>query len=108
MKTNTITLQGTKEQISKVQLNSYAFPTEELPIVVETRVYVVKNIDSIGLMSDILIDDKHYTDLTDEEFMTLAEEDGTVYTIQGFQEAFNNEEINSAIDVIRFISVPCN
>jgi hypothetical protein len=66
---------------------------------VETRVYVIDT-------------QEHINDLayTDEEFMTQAEEseDGRIYTLQGFQEAFNQEEINSAIDVIRFISVPLN
>ena len=62
---------------------------------VEMRVYVLE--------SDLENSEKL---LTDEEFMYLAEEQGRVYTLQGFQEAFNLEEINSTIDVIRFISVP--
>lgn len=61
----------------------------------ETRVYVL---DSQDFINDL----PH----SEEEFMTLAEENGRVYTIQGFQDAFNAEEINSAIDVVKFISVP--
>ena len=63
---------------------------------VETRAYVLEISDS----------EVSETSISDEEFQTLAEQQGRVYTLQGFQEAFNLEEINSAIDVIRFISVP--
>jgi hypothetical protein len=91
----TIVLQGTEEQISKVQLNSYAFPTEELPKLVEIRVYVLET----SKYEQALL-------WENEMFMRIAEEDGRVYTLEGFQEAFNLEEINSAIDVIRIINVP--
>lgn len=63
----------------------------------ETRVYVLE-VDELG--------DKHHSELTDDEFMSLAEEQGRVYSINGFQEAFNLEEINSSIDIIRIIDVP--
>ena len=75
---------------------------------VETRVYVVENIDSIGVMSDILTDGLHYSHLSDEEFMNLAEQDGRVYSLEGFQDAFNEIEVDSNIDVVRFINVPLN
>ena len=92
---NTIIFQGTEEQISKVQLNSYAFPTEELPKLVEIRVYVLETskYDQALLWKNKM-------------FMRIAEEDGRVYTLEGFQRAFNEEEINTSIDVIRFIPVP--
>jgi hypothetical protein len=93
-----IHLQGTEEQIGKVQLNSYAFPTEELPKLVEIRVYVVDTYNYEFDTSPKTWDD--------EKFMNEAEIQGKVYTLQGFQEAFNLEEINSAIDVIRIINVP--
>ena len=93
----TITLQGTEEQISKVQLNSYAFPTEELPIVVETRVYALDT-------QDISVD-KGFEELTEEEWVVECERQGGVYSLQGFQRAFNEEEINTSIDVIRIINV---
>ena len=94
----TIVLQGTEEQISKVQLNSYAFPTEELPKLVEIRVYCLD-------CQDISID-KGFAELTEEEWITECERQGRVYTLEGFQRAFNEEEINSSIDVIRFINQP--
>lgn len=75
---------------------------------VETRVYVVENVDSIGLMTDILTENLHYSDLSDEEFMNLAEQDGRVYSLEGFQEAFNEIEVDTNIDVVRFINVPLN
>lgn len=62
----------------------------------ETRVYVLDVND---------LEDKHHSELTDDEFQSLAEEEGRVYTLNGFQEAFNLEEIDSSIDVIRIINV---
>ena len=43
--------------------------------------------------------------LSNEEFMNVAEDNGTVYTLQGFQNAFNNDEINSSEEFIRIIEV---
>ena len=62
----------------------------------ETRVYVIDTFNVRGI---------NWNDLTDEEFINLAEEDGNIYTLQGFQEAFNSQDINTEIDVIRFINV---
>ena len=46
------------------------------------------------------------TDLvTDEIFMELAEQRGTVYSLKGFELAFNYEELNTSTDMIRFIEV---
>lgn len=63
----------------------------------ETRVYVIDTFNTVV---------KNWNEITDEEFMTLAEESGNVYTLEGFKEAFNNSDINTEIDVLRFISVP--
>ena len=65
----------------------------------ETRVYVVD-------LGDARVDDVDVQGLTDEEFQFEAEEQGRVYTLNGFAEAFNSEEINSNTDIIRFIQVP--
>ncbi len=44
--------------------------------------------------------------LTDEQFMEMAEDEGGVYTLRGFEWAFNNEaEIYSNLQYIRFIEV---
>lgn len=32
--------------------------------------------------------------LSDEEFMDVSEEQGQVYTLKGFERAFNNEDIS--------------
>ena len=37
--------------------------------------------------------------------MTLAEDLGDVYTLNGFAEAYNGQELGYETDVIRFISV---
>lgn len=93
----TITLEGEIQKFGNLNQAMSKFHAESLPYEVETRVYVI---DTQNHLNDLAY--------TDEEFMQQAEDEGRVYTLKGFQEAFNNEEINSAIDVIRFISVPYN
>ena len=44
--------------------------------------------------------------ISDEDFMAHAEDEGKVYTLEGFFDAFNKKEINSAVDFIRMIEVP--
>lgn len=63
----------------------------------EIRVYVL---DTFNLK------ERDWNSLTDEEFMTLAEEDGNVYSLVGFTEAFNQQDLNTDVDVIRFINTP--
>ena len=64
----------------------------------ETRVYVI-NTD--------LVDDLNPALWGDEEFMIEAEEQGSVYTLQGFSDVFNNNnpEVNMFTDMIRFLKV---
>ena len=62
---------------------------------IEIRVYIVSQ-DSNKLFD---------RDFSDEKFMEIAEEQGMVYTLKGFQEAFNNLDINIS-SVIRIINVP--
>lgn len=71
----------------------------ETAVNTETRVYVVD-------LGDARVDDVDVQGLTNEEFQFEAEEQGRVYTLDGFSEAFNSEDINSNTDVIRFIEVP--
>lgn len=47
--------------------------------------------------------DKNY--INDEQFMEMAEEQGSVYSEKGFQDAFNSFEINTKTDVLRIIEV---
>lgn len=86
----TITLRGTEERFRALKYKGFVKE-------VEIRVYVIDTFNS---------QKQDWSNLTDEEFITIAEEDGNIYTIQGFQEAFNLGDINTDIDVIRFISVP--
>lgn len=44
-------------------------------------------------------------ELSDDKFMEIAENQGNVYTINGFQNAFNEEEICVSNDFIRFVEV---
>ena len=64
----------------------------------ELRVYVID--------VDVITEETYYDDLSDEQFMDIAEENGRVYTLPNFQEAFNEGYVNTAIDVIRIIEVP--
>ncbi len=65
----------------------------------ETRVYLI-NLN--GDTSDIGIGD--WNNVSDEVWMNLSEENGTVYSLEGFQRAFNNEEIPYDT-YLRFITI---
>ena len=62
----------------------------------EIRVYVASqeeySIDELDNMSN-------------DEFMDIAELEGLVYSLNGFVQAFNKEEIYTGVDYIRFIEV---
>ena len=60
----------------------------------ETKVYVVDTTQEIKV-------DNYFDDLN--SFMYVSEKQGNVYSLQGFQNAFNNEEINSNTDLIKLI-----
>lgn len=96
----TSTLQGTQNQFEHLyKAITLEDKDEELiPQEIETRVYCLD-------CQDISID-KGFAELTEEEWITECERQGRVYSLQGFQRAFNEEEINSAINVIRFINQP--
>lgn len=94
----TLTLQGTQKQFEKLYRSITLDDKDRnlIPQEVETRAYVL---DTFNV-------NKEWAKLSDEEFITLVEEEGNIYTLNGFQEAFNNAEVNSEIDIVRFISVP--
>ena len=60
----------------------------------ETKVYVIDTTQEVK-------NDNYINDLN--SFMNISEKQGNVYSLQGFQNAFNNEEINSSTDLIKFI-----
>ena len=91
----TIQFTGTETKIENLHL-ALGISDNDMPQQSETRVYVIDTFN---------VKERNWNDLTNEEFMNLAEEDGNVYTLQGFQEAFNSQDINTEIDVIRFINV---
>lgn len=93
----TIQFTGTVNQIDDLTQN---LTNEHLDYMTETRVYIV-DVDNYEF-------DESPKQWSDEKFMSEAEIQGNVYSLQGFQNAFNNEEISTAIDVIRFINVPLN
>lgn len=71
---------------------------KENPIekVKETKVYLINDNNYTGT--------KHTNALTDEEFMDIAEEQGNVYSLKGFEEAFNNDDVSSVCEYIRILT----
>ena len=61
----------------------------------KTRVYAI---DLYELDTEIPV-----WDLDDEQFMDLAEQQGKVWTLQGFENAFNNEQISDTW-IIRIVT----
>lgn len=91
----TIQFTGTENQMVNLK-NAMEFTDNDMPQQSETRVYVV---DTHSLYS------KPHWEVSQEDFMMLAENQGTVYTLQSFQDDFNIGKINETTSVIRFINV---
>jgi hypothetical protein len=68
----------------------------------ETRVYVI---DLNNDTSEVEIG--NWNNLTNEQWIDLSERQGYVFSLDGFQKAFNNEEI-SYDTYIRFITITLN
>lgn len=90
-----IQFQGTEQELYNLQ-NLIEISDNSLPKEVQTTVCVLEEDD---------FENKHHSELTDDEFLELARNQGRVYSLDGFSEAFNLEEINSTIDIIRFINI---
>lgn len=107
----TITFQGTEEQISKVLQPLSLLPVNQIDFMqkalrsnlnnlqVETRVYVVN-------YNETEDEDLNIRALTDEDFMTEAERQGTVFTLETFQNQINHHDFYMDESYIRFINVP--
>lgn len=91
----TIQFTGTQYKIDNLHL-ALGISDNDMPQQSETRVYVIDTFN---------VRERNWNDLTDEEFIGIAENWGRVYSLKGFQEAFNSQDINTEIDVIRFINV---
>ena len=66
----------------------------------EIRVYAI-DIDSISKE----LDGKPIKDITKEEFMEESEKQGLVYTLEKFEQAFNQEEVSTTYMFIRIYEV---
>ena len=71
--------------------------------VIETEIRVA--VIDITQLTEEQQNTKDYHDISNEEFYTIAEEQGTVFTISGFTNAFNETEVSTSDDVIRFIPI---
>ncbi len=58
-----------------------------------TKAYVV-NAYSLGFSENV----------TDEEFIKIAENKGKIYSLDEFQIAFNTQEVDTKFDTVRFIT----
>ena len=68
---------------------------------IETKVCVIND-------EEIDLYEKSVNDLSDDEFMSIAEESGSVYSLKEFENIFNaneSEELNPDYPFIRFIKV---
>jgi|TARA_R110000782_G_scaffold264883_3_gene358301 hypothetical protein len=92
----TIQFIGTEDKIENLHL-ALGIADNEMPQQSETRVYVV---DTHKVFN------KSHSELTDDEFMTLAETDGNVLTLHIFQKHYNIGEFDEPHYVIRFINLP--
>ena len=66
----------------------------------EIRVYAI-DIDSRSKE----LDGKRMKDITKEEFMAESEKQGLVYTLEKFEQAFNQEEVSTNYMFIRIYEV---
>lgn len=92
----TIQFTGTQDKIDNLHL-ALGISDNDMPQQSETRVYVV---DTHSLYS------KPHSEVSQEDFMMLAENQGTVYSLDGFQKDFNIGRLDEPHYVIRFINVP--
>jgi len=78
----------TKKVATKLQQLKQETPTKK-----ELRVYVIDitKTEIIGM------------ETTDKKFMSVAEEQGTVYSIEGFEKAFNYDDLNQTNCLIKII-----
>lgn len=91
----TIQFTGTVNQIDDLTQN---LSDEHLDLITETRVYVVNTHEVFN---------KPHSKLTDEEFKTLSEKQGTVCTLESFQKDFNLGKYDVHF-VIRMFNEPLN
>ena len=71
----------------------------------EKRFYVI-SFEDVVFDEDNKFDGLMPNDLSDEDFKTLAEDRGRVYSLDGLIEAFNLEEVYSELDYIRVFDMP--
>lgn len=92
----TIQFTGTEDKIDNLHL-ALGILDNDMPQQSETRAYVLNTQD--------ISTDKGFEELTEEEWIAECERQGRVYSLQGFARAFNEEEISTTTDVVKFINV---
>ena len=93
----TIQFTGTEYKIDNLHL-ALGISDNDMPQQSETRVYVVDTHEVFN---------KPHSKLTDEEFKTLSEKQGTVCTLESFQKDFNLGKYDVHF-VIRMFNEPLN
>ena len=92
----TIQFTGTQDEIDNLHL-ALDISDNDMPQQSETRVYVL-DVQDISIY-------KGFEELTEEEWIAECERQGRVYSLQGFERAFNEEVVSTDFDVVKIINV---
>jgi hypothetical protein len=64
---------------------------------------IMENIKVYGIDINKLDDDISPNSITDKEFIEIAENQGLIWSLKGFEKSFNDLEVNSDNIFIRFV-----
>lgn len=108
---NTLTFKATEEQINEVlQPLSFILHNSQQSKFIKTAIR--SNLNNLLVETRVYLIDLHLIDLStihsnlsNDEFIDIAEEQGTVYSLNGFNDAYNTNQLDSLIvhSVIRII-----
>jgi len=106
---NTLTFKATEEQINEVLQPLSLLPIEQGKFL---KTAIRSNLNNLLVETAVYLIDLHLIDLStshsnlsNDEFMDIAEEQGTVYSLNGFTDAYNTNQLDNLIvhSVIRII-----
>lgn len=106
---NTLTFKATEEEINEVLQPLSLLPIEQGKFL---KTAIISNLNNVLVEIKVYLIDLHLIDLStihsnlsNDEFIDIAEEQGTVYSLNGFNDAYNTNQLDSLIvhSVIRII-----
>lgn len=92
----TIQFTGTEDKIDNLHL-ALGISDNDMPQQSETIVCVIPIL--------LEYDEVDLKDASDLEFYELAKQDGRIYNLKDFEEAFSLNQVTPFVDIIRFINV---